>query len=76
MAALSEFLNKSACDVLYLPKVALGEYPPIIVEIQKVVSEKYMARAARYSTLVYEKYSKCPNYYNNWCVYDNYISSQ
>jgi hypothetical protein len=30
------------------------------VEIQKDASEKYMARAARYSTLVDEKYSKCP----------------
>ncbi|RCH88515.1 hypothetical protein CU097_002122 [Rhizopus azygosporus] len=41
MAAPSEFLNKSACDVLYLPKVALSEYPPIIVEVQKNVNEKY-----------------------------------
>ncbi|KAG1178130.1 hypothetical protein G6F71_002073 [Rhizopus microsporus] len=42
MAAPSEFLNKSACDVLYLPKVALSEYPPIIVEVQKNVNEKYI----------------------------------
>ncbi|EIE81080.1 hypothetical protein RO3G_05785 [Rhizopus delemar RA 99-880] len=60
MAASSEFLNKSACDVLYLLKVALSEYPPIIVEIQKDVNETYMACAARYSALVYEKYSKHP----------------
>jgi hypothetical protein len=60
MAAPSEFLNKSACDVLYLPKVALSEYPPIIVEVQKNINEKYMSRAARFSILVYEKYSKYP----------------
>ncbi|KAI9486354.1 MAG: hypothetical protein EXX96DRAFT_40301 [Benjaminiella poitrasii] len=60
MAAPSEFLDKSACDVLYLPKMALSEYSPIIVEVQKVVNEKYMSRATRYSTLVYEKYNKYP----------------
>lgn len=60
MTAPSEFLNKSACDVLYLPKVALSEYPPIIIEVQKKVNEKYMSRATRYSILVYEKYSKYP----------------
>ncbi|KAI8977666.1 hypothetical protein BDF20DRAFT_976172 [Mycotypha africana] len=59
MAAPSEFF-KSACDVLYLPKMTLSEYSPIIVEVQKVVNEKYMSRATRYSTLVYEKYNKYP----------------
>ncbi|ORE03556.1 hypothetical protein BCV72DRAFT_308107 [Rhizopus microsporus var. microsporus] len=52
MAAPSEFLDKNACNVLYLPKVALSEYPPIIIEVQKNVNEKYMSRAARYSPLV------------------------
>ncbi|KAI7857960.1 hypothetical protein BDC45DRAFT_499755 [Circinella umbellata] len=60
MVAPSEFLDKSACDVLYLPKMSLSEYSPIIVEVQKVVNEKYMSRATRYSTLVYEKYNKYP----------------
>jgi hypothetical protein len=29
-AAPNEFLNKCACDVLYLPKAIASEYPPII----------------------------------------------
>ncbi|KAI9470922.1 MAG: hypothetical protein EXX96DRAFT_586227 [Benjaminiella poitrasii] len=60
MATLSESLNKSACDGLYLPKVDLSEYLPIIVEVQDNVNEKYMSRVACYSTLGYEECSIYP----------------
>lgn len=59
-AAPNEFLNKCACDVLYLPKAIDSEYPPIMMEVQKNANEKYMCRAVKYSTLVYEKYEKYP----------------
>ncbi|KAG0749666.1 hypothetical protein G6F16_004842 [Rhizopus arrhizus] len=59
-AAQNEFLNKCACDVLYLPKAIDSEYPPIIIEVQKDVNENYMCRAVKYSILVYEKYEKHP----------------
>ncbi|KAI9487442.1 MAG: hypothetical protein EXX96DRAFT_553203 [Benjaminiella poitrasii] len=58
--APNELLNKCACDVLYLPRTIVSEYPPIIIEIQRDVNEKYMGRAIKYSTLVYEKYEKLP----------------
>ncbi|KAI8977685.1 hypothetical protein BDF20DRAFT_976201 [Mycotypha africana] len=59
-AAPNGFLNKCACDVLYLPKTINSEYPPIMIEVQKDINEKYMCRAVKYSTLVYEKYEKYP----------------
>lgn len=59
-AAPNEFLNKCACDVLYLPKATVSEYPPKIIEVQNDVNEKYMGRAIKYSALVYEKYEKHP----------------
>ncbi|ORE11361.1 hypothetical protein BCV72DRAFT_219865 [Rhizopus microsporus var. microsporus] len=59
-AAPNEFLNKCACDVLYLPKAIDSEYPPIMIEVQKDVNEKYMYRAVKYSTLVYKRYEKYP----------------
>lgn len=53
-------MNKCACDGLYLPKAIASEYPPIMIEVQKDVNEKYMCRTVKYSTLVYEKYEKHP----------------
>lgn len=59
-AAPNKFLNKCACDVLYLPKDIASEPPPTTIEVQKEVNEKYMGRVIKYSTLVYEKYEKQP----------------
>ncbi|RCH91068.1 hypothetical protein CU098_007732 [Rhizopus stolonifer] len=56
MAVPNESLNKSAFDVVYRPKMALSEYPPIIIEIQENVNDEYMPPVERYSTLAFEKY--------------------
>ncbi|EIE83976.1 hypothetical protein RO3G_08681 [Rhizopus delemar RA 99-880] len=58
-AAPTELINKSKCDVLYVPN-ANSAFPPIIIEVQKAVDEKFIIRAIQYCTLVYQKYSKQP----------------
>lgn len=58
-AAPTEFINKSKCDVLYISN-DISAFPPIIIEVQKIVDEKFIIRAIQYCTLVYQKYGKQP----------------
>ncbi|KAI8979113.1 hypothetical protein BDF20DRAFT_867658 [Mycotypha africana] len=43
-----------------------------MVEAQKDINEKYMCRAVKYSTLVYEKYG-C---FNSRCIQRNRVNKQ
>lgn len=60
VAAPTEFVNKNKCDVLYAPHNPLSTFPPVFIEVQNQVDEKFLVRAIHYSTLIYERYNKYP----------------
>ncbi|KAI8641165.1 hypothetical protein BD408DRAFT_433503 [Parasitella parasitica] len=59
-ATPTEFINKNKCDVLYTPHDPLSAFPPVLIEVQNQVDEKFLVRAIHYSTLIYERYKKRP----------------
>ncbi|GAA5808633.1 hypothetical protein MFLAVUS_002025 [Mucor flavus] len=60
VAVPTEFINKNKCDVLYAPHNPLSTFPPVFIEVQNQVDEKFLVRAVHYSTLIYERYNKHP----------------
>lgn len=60
VATPTEFINKNKCDVLYAPRNPLSTFPPVLIEVQNQVDEKFLVRAVHYSTLIYERYNKHP----------------
>lgn len=60
VAAPTEFIDKSKCDVVYVPHDRLSTFPPILIEVQNQVDEKFLVRAIHYSTLIYERYKTHP----------------
>lgn len=59
-ATPTEFINKNKCNVLYAPHNPLSTFPPVLIEVQNQVDEKFLIRAVHYSTLIYEWYNKHP----------------
>ncbi|GAA5799980.1 hypothetical protein HPULCUR_005401 [Helicostylum pulchrum] len=60
VATPTEFINRKKCDVLYAPHNPLSTFPPVFIEVQNQVDEKFLVRAIHYSTLIYERYKKRP----------------
>ncbi|CAO3667679.1 unnamed protein product [Rhizopus stolonifer] len=60
VAAPTEFINKSKCNVLYTPHDPLSTFPSVFIEVQNQVDEKFLVRAVQYRTLIYERYKKHP----------------
>jgi hypothetical protein len=60
VAAPTEFINKTKCDVLDVPQNPLSTCPPVFVEVQNQTDEKFFVRVVQYSTLIFERYNKLP----------------
>ncbi|CDH60618.1 hypothetical protein RO3G_05785 [Lichtheimia corymbifera JMRC:FSU:9682] len=60
IAGQSDFMDGTACDVLYIPRSAASTLPPIVFEIQRVVDDKFMLRAVRYATIVGQVHHRIP----------------
>lgn len=56
----TEFITGKKCDVLYAPSNPLSSFPPILVEVQNKVDEKFLTRAIQYCTLTFERYNRLP----------------
>ncbi|KAI7871955.1 uncharacterized protein EV154DRAFT_556542 [Mucor mucedo] len=52
--------RKKKCEVLYAPSNPLSSFPPILVEVQNKVDEKFLTRAIQYCTLTFERYNRLP----------------
>ncbi|GAA5816294.1 hypothetical protein MFLAVUS_009820 [Mucor flavus] len=48
----TEFINENEYDVLYAPHNPLSTFPPVFIEVQNQVDEKFLVRAVHYSTLI------------------------
>ncbi|KAG1324074.1 hypothetical protein G6F57_012702 [Rhizopus arrhizus] len=59
--ASSEWLNNTRSDTLYEPKLDIQKsLPPILIEVQATVDEKFMIRLMQYAINVIERYGSKP----------------
>lgn len=57
----SDWTNGTRSDILYTPRLALAtSLPPILIEVQKRVDQKFMARLCSYSLNVFFHYKVHP----------------
>lgn len=59
--ASSEWLNNTRSDILYEPKLDIQKsLPPVLIEVQATVDEKFMLRLMQYAINVIERYDSKP----------------
>ncbi|KAI8889106.1 hypothetical protein K501DRAFT_291282 [Backusella circina FSU 941] len=60
-AASSEWINNTRSDTLYEPKLDIQKsLPPVLIEVQAMVDEKFMMRLMQYAINVIERYDSKP----------------
>lgn len=59
VATPTEFINKNKYDVLYAPHDPPSTFPPVFIEVQNQVDEKFLVRAVHYSTLILAAFFAC-----------------
>ncbi|ORX45534.1 hypothetical protein DM01DRAFT_1368701 [Hesseltinella vesiculosa] len=61
MNTTTSFSDGTECDILYVPRSAdLNQLPPVILEIQNVVNDVFMASAIQYCLNVYRRFHIYP----------------
>lgn len=61
MTSGTAFVDGSECDILYVPRLATNNsLPPVILEVQNIVSRNFMLRVIRYCLNVYQFWNKLP----------------
>lgn len=58
IAGQSDWPDHRSCDFLYVPRLAtMKSLPPIVVEVQQKVDNKFLVRAIRYRMSVVQSYN-------------------
>ncbi|CEG80113.1 hypothetical protein RMATCC62417_14494 [Rhizopus microsporus] len=57
----TEWSNGMRSDVLYVPRLSIScDFPPVLIEVQKLVDQNFMARLITYSINVFMRYKVHP----------------
>ncbi|KAI9494230.1 hypothetical protein BDB00DRAFT_787278 [Zychaea mexicana] len=57
----TEWPDRTRCDVLYVPKLAVqSSLPPVLIEVQQIVNNDFLRRAFRYAMNIIDKYDMRP----------------